>query len=201
MTIIAFNIRIIDSLNFVASKLSDFPKTFGLKELKKGYFPHYFNKKCNQNYVGRIPSKKHYGYNQMSGKDRKTFLEWYNERVSENYVFDFKKELKEYCRSDVDILRRSMLKFREDFLKLENIDPLQYVTIASVCMAIFKSNYMAPGDIAVFKDITTTETYSKKSIYWLDYMAEKEEVEIQHALNGGEFKIENVGKVDGYCCL
>ncbi len=32
------------SLNFVASSLATFPKTFGLSELKKGYFPHYFNK-------------------------------------------------------------------------------------------------------------------------------------------------------------
>ena len=39
----------------------------------------------------------------------------------------------------MDILRRSMLKFRDDFIALENIDPLQYVTIASVCMIICRS--------------------------------------------------------------
>jgi hypothetical protein len=37
-------LKIIDSMNFVAQPLSSFPKTFGLTELKKGYFPHYFNK-------------------------------------------------------------------------------------------------------------------------------------------------------------
>ena len=31
--------RFIDSINFVNAPLSTFPKTFGLKELKKGYFP------------------------------------------------------------------------------------------------------------------------------------------------------------------
>ena len=86
--------------------------------------------------------KKHYGYNQMKSDEREKFLKWYEERVNNNYVFDFNKELIEYCRSDVDILRRSMIKFREDFIELENIDPLIYITIASVCMSFYRANYM-----------------------------------------------------------
>ena len=86
-----------------------------MSELKKGYFPHYFKKECNEDYVGNIPSKKHYGYNQMKQDERTKFLKWYEERVRENYVFDFKKEILEYCRSDVDILRRGIMKLREDF--------------------------------------------------------------------------------------
>lgn len=112
--------------------LKAFPKTFGLDEFKKGYFPHYFNKECNKDCISPMPSKNHYGYNQMKSNEREQFLKWYNEHVNNDYVFDFKKELKEYCRSDVDILRRSMLKFRENFIKLENIDPHRYMTIASV---------------------------------------------------------------------
>src|SRR6266576_6984669 len=38
-------LKIIDSHNFVQAPLSAFPKTFGLTELKKGYFPHLFNTK------------------------------------------------------------------------------------------------------------------------------------------------------------
>ena len=174
MSMEVFKIRFIDSLNFVASTLAAFPKTFGLKELKKGYFPHYFNKECNQNYIGPIPDKEDYGYNQMSCSNRKAFLEWYQE----DYVFDFQKEILDYCRSDVDILRRSMMKFREDFIELENIDPLQYVTIASVCMAIYRGNYMPTDTIGVIKDVTCGETYSKISIAWLDWMNQN----IQHAL-------------------
>ena len=212
----SFGIKFIDSLNFVQMRLASFPKTFGLKELKKGYFPHYFNKKCNQNYVGPIPSKKHYGYDQMKEDERKSFHEWYNTRVKENYVFDFQKELIEYCRSDVDILRRSMMLFREEFIELENIDPLQYVTIAGVCMTIFRSNYLkskkitdedtkkthSKTSIAVVKDTTRQENYSKISIAWLDYLSQKHRIKIQHALNGGEKKLECLkGKlrIDGFC--
>ena len=191
--------RFIDSLNFVAAPLDSFPKTFGLKELKKGYFPHYFNKKCNQDYVGKIPSKKHFGCNRMSSSGRKAFDEWYQARVDENYVFDFKKELREYCRSDVDILRRSMLKFRNDFIELENIDPLLYITIASVCMTVYRCNYMPRDQIGVVKDATRDEKFSKISIAWLDWISERDGVNIEHALNGGEKNLKDIGKVDGFC--
>jgi hypothetical protein len=48
-------IKLIDSFSFIPMKPADFPKTFGLNELAKGYFPHLFNRKENQNYVGPSP--------------------------------------------------------------------------------------------------------------------------------------------------
>ena len=147
MEIAQFKIRFIDSINFVQSALSLFPKTFGFIDLKKGFFRHYFNKTCNRHYISPIPSKKNFGPDQMSKQKRKEFLEWYEK--NKDMTFNFQKELKEYCRSDVDILRRSMLKFREDFISMENIDPLQYIKIASVCNTIYRSNYMPAGSIYV----------------------------------------------------
>ena len=70
-----------------------------------------------------MPSKKHYGYNQMKPNERAKFLKWYDDRVSENYIFDFKKEILEYCRSDVDILKRGIMKLREDFIQLKTSIP------------------------------------------------------------------------------
>ena len=199
MEIPKLRIKIIDSLNFIQQPLSSFPKTFGLNELKKGYFPHYFNKTCNQNYIGMIPSKRHYGYNQMKTQDREKFLQWYDDRINENYVFDFKKEIIEYCRSDVDILRRCMLKFRQNFIDQENIDPLKYITIASVCMGIYRGNYMPKNTIAVVDNVVQTENHSELSIAWLDYISDKNKIKIQHALEGGEKCINNNLKVDGFC--
>ena len=196
------SIRFIDSLNFLQMPLKLFPKTFGMDELKKGYFPHTFNKECNKDYVGPMPSKKHYGYDQMKPDERTKFLKRYEECLSENYVFDFKKEILEYCRSDVDILRRGIMKLREDFIQLENIDPLRYITIASVCMTIYRSNYMTENTIAIVNEYTKTDNYSKMSIMWLSYMAKAKGLTIQHALNRGEKKLTIDGKtykVDGYC--
>ena len=73
MEIPKLSIRFIDSLNLLQMPLKSFPKTFGTNKLRKGYFPHYFNKPCNEKYVGSIPSKKHYGYNQMNPDGRNNF--------------------------------------------------------------------------------------------------------------------------------
>ena len=189
MEILKLSIRFTDSLNFLQMTLKAFPKTFGINELKKGYFPHYFNKECHKNYVGPIPSKKHYGYNQMRPDKITKFLKWYEECVSENYVFDFKKEILEYCRSDVDILRRGIMKLRENFIQLENIDPLHYITITSVCMIIYRSNYMPKKTIAIVPEYGKTDNFSKMSIMWLNYVSNG--VNIQHALNGGEKEFEH----------
>ena len=164
-------IRFIDSLNFIQKPLKDFPKTFNIIELKKGYFPHYFNKKCHENYVGQIPSKKHYGVDQMYPDKRSKFFKWYNDRISENYVFDFRKELIEYCRSDVDILRRSMTEFRKCFIETENIDPLRYVTITSVCVTIYRNRYMSSKTIAIVSE--AVDHFNKMSVIWLSYMSKK----------------------------
>merc|ERR1712147_236665 len=39
--------------------------------------------------------------------------------------------------------------------------------------------------------------YSQQSIQWLNYMSKSENINIQHAENGGEYRINNF-KVDGY---
>ena len=200
MEIPKLSIRFIDSLNFLQMPLKSFPKTFGMNELKKGFFCHYFNKKCNWNYVGPIPSKKHYGYNQMKPDERATFLKWYDDRVSENYIFDFQKEIIEYCRSDVDILRRGIMKLREAFIQLEKVDPLRYITIASVCMTIYRSNYMPKKTIAIVPESVKTDNFSKMSIMWWNYVSNGNS--IKHALNGGEKKLtidDKTYKVDGFC--
>ena len=189
----SIRLKIIDSSNFVQGPLSDFPKTFRLTELKKGYFPHLFNTKENENYVGSIPDKKYYCYNQMKPEARKKFLEWYLQKVQENYIFDMEKEIVEYCSSDVDILRKGSLQLREDFLDIANIDPFQYLTIASVCMAIYRSKYIWNNTIAVV-DEPIEEKYSKQSISWLNSLGNPN---IKHALNGGE-QIICGAKVDGF---
>ena len=110
-----FKIRIkfIDSLNFIPMALAKFPKTFGQDELCKGYFPHFFNKDENQDYVGPIPCQDDYGVNYKKPAEREAFMTWHQEQVENNYVFDFRHEILKYCRSDVDILAKCCLLYRE----------------------------------------------------------------------------------------
>ena len=212
------NIKIIDSHSFVASPLSAFPKTFGFNELKKGYFPHFFNTNENQNYVGPIPDIKYYGADTMSKPTREAFMKWYVEKFKENYVFDFQKEFVEYCISDANILRKGCIELRKQFLEIADVDPFQYITIASVCMAIYRSGFIADAKrvewidedeveqdevndglglyvhhnkIAFVKD-DRKEMYSKNSITWLNTFPN-----VHNALNGGEVTICGY-KVDGF---
>ncbi|XP_060868772.1 uncharacterized protein LOC132943701 [Metopolophium dirhodum] len=190
------NIKFIDSHNFIQSKLSEFPKTFGLKEAKKGYFPHFFNTPENQRYVGPLPDKTHYGYNSMTTKHRAAFINWHDELINKNYVFDFQLELEEYCNSDVDILRRGCLELRKQFLDVCNIDPFKYITIASVCMAIYRQSDLSGGTIAVVQNVKK-DNFSDDSIKWLKSKILNENKNIKHALNGGEVTICGA-RVDGY---
>ncbi len=195
-----FNIKFIDSLNFIPMSLAKFPQTFNLDELRKGYFPHLFNKKENQDYIGPIPPEPYYMPNGMKPKEREAFQKWHKEQRESGYVFDFAKEITEYCASDVDILRRSCMEFRELFRSMTGIDPFEKcLTIASACYLVYCTNFLNEDDIIM---IVTPERYlrAKQSITgakWLSYVAEKEGIRIQHSRNGGE---KRVGRhsLDGY---
>ena len=149
------HIKVIDSLNFLPMKLSKLPEVFGLKELKKGWFPHFFNTQENQRYIGSYPDPKYYGCDLMGNEEREKCLAWLESK--ENCVFDFKKEMLNYCRSDVDILRQACLKFRDllmsatgDCIRDERgkpkwtgaVDPFDSVTIASVCMNVYRTKFL-----------------------------------------------------------
>ena len=86
-------ITIKDTLNFLPMPLASIPDAFGFPELKKGYFPHFFNTKANQEYVGPLPDHHEYGTSSMKPSARKHFFEWYNPLKLANYQFDFKKEI------------------------------------------------------------------------------------------------------------
>ena len=200
MTIPMFNIKFIDSLNFIPMSLAKFPKTFGQDELCKGYFPHLFNKEENQNYVGPIPCQNDYGVNFMKPGERKAFIAWHKEQVESNYLFDFQKEIVKYCRSDVDIMRKCCLLFREMLRDETGIDPFgKSLTIASYCHEVYRTNFLKEDTIAIFTHDRQLKTkQSNMAVKWLSYVMEKEDIHIQHVRNGGEKRVGRYS-LDGYC--
>jgi len=134
------NIQIIDSLNFFPMKLSKLPATFGLEGVRKGDFPHLFNVSANYGYVGPYPDISYYGLDQRNTSERQQLMEWH--ATVKDTTFDFEKELLEYCRTDVRILAEACLKFRTLLLQIGNVDPFNYISIASTCMAVFKTNFL-----------------------------------------------------------
>ena len=74
----------------------------------------------------------------MTTKERQEFLAWYEELQNADYVFEFEKEVEQYCRSGVDILRQCCLEFKKLMEETGNLDPFKNcVTIASACNPVF----------------------------------------------------------------
>ena len=142
-------VKFIDSMCFLQMALSGFTKAFGLKELKKGFFPHFFNTTENQEYVGEVPSQDYYDPQGMSKSRREEFEKWHKERREEGYVFDFQKELVSYCQSDVRLLKEGCMKFQEDFESLAKFNPMaQCITIASACNVYYRKMCLIEKTIA-----------------------------------------------------
>jgi hypothetical protein len=172
------NITLIDSYNYLSNPLSTIPKMFGLQELSKGYFPHYFNIHPFQHYKGPIPDKEWYGYREKKPADQKAFIEWHDAQVAAKVEFDFQAEMKKYCHSDVDILRRGFQKFRELFIQMTDVttgkelgtDPLLYMTIAAFAYdGVYRRHYLLPDTIKYVGRLKRGN-YSAISIEWMEHV-------------------------------
>ncbi|XP_030757090.1 uncharacterized protein LOC115882961 [Sitophilus oryzae] len=195
------NVKFLDSLNYFPMALSKLPKAFGLTELKKGYFPHLFNTVGHQKYVGPMPSIEYYDPDNMKVEDREKFIKWYEERVAENYMFDFEKEFVEYCVSDVDILTQACLKFRKLMIDEGNVCPFtEASTLPSACNKIFRRNFLQPETIGIIpkNGYRLCDNQSKIALQWLLWEEKERGVEIIHAAKQQESIVAGC-KVDGFC--
>ena len=93
-------VRLIDFFNFMNFGFAKFPATFGLQEMKKGYFPHWANTDKYWNYIGPYLDMSFYHPDSMREESREQFISWYNEKVQRGEEFNFQKEMESYCRSD-----------------------------------------------------------------------------------------------------
>ncbi len=139
-----------DSINHIASSLDGLPTMFGLdtSQFKKGFFPYTFNTHENQKYIGNIPAVKYFEPDSMMPLKRKEFYEWYASQ--KHFVYDFEKELTEYCISDVKILKGALQVYRDNAIDFnQGLDPMTSTTIASYCMKVFRTNCLQEETIAV----------------------------------------------------
>ncbi len=192
------SIRVIDSFNFLPMALAELPKAFGETELEKGYFPHHFNKLENANYDGPWPDAYFYGPALMKPSKRDAFYAWYSKQVGK--VFNMEEEILRYCRSDVYVLMSCCLRFEELFFEVTSVKPFNVaVTLAAACMHVYRRNFLKPETIALIPPggYHREEIQSNMALKWLMYISESQNIEIQHARNGGEKRISSY-KVDGW---
>lgn len=208
------SVTFLDSLNHIASSLAAFPKTFGLDEskFKKGEFPHLFNRPENQDYVGPIPAIEFYEPEKKSvsqthkdgvvcakGCGYCDFKKWYDAQEGE---YDFKKELIEYCHSDVDILAQSMEVYIRDGIAENNIHPLTCVTCASYALKVYRTNHMPTLEEVDAKEGHKTEhtptINTGEGTEWahkrgpLSVLTRAEYADIKRAFSGGRTEVFNL---------
>ena len=200
-----------DSLCFLPMPLSAFTATFNLGELKKGYFPHEFNTPKNQDYVGPIPTLKYYDPEGLDSKTKKVLEDWHAEQVRNHVEFDFKKELEEYCQSDVALLQGGCEAFCTEFEQHAGFNPFaRCVTIASACNLYWRKFHL-PADTIAVKPLQCWRgaqvNQSLKALQWLYYCEHQLPKEgacadrIKHVRNGGEQSVVTTTDsyfVDGY---
>ena len=109
----------------------------------------------------------------MNTKERQEFLRWYEELTNAEYVFDFETEIEEYCRSDVGILRRCCLQFKQLMEEVCNLDPFKYcVTIASACNRVFRQEFLEEDTIGLIpaQGYQPARKYSVMALQWLAWI-------------------------------
>ena len=124
--------------------LSAFPKTFGLTELKRGYFPHLFNTSENQEYLGAIPDQHYYMPEVMSVSGCKAFETWHAQQAG---TLNFAEELMAYCESDVKLLKEGCLTFKRLFEQQARFNSFDHMTIAPACNRDLRQNRMEANTI------------------------------------------------------
>ena len=197
-----------DSLCFLPFALASFPATFGLTELCKGYFPHLFNTRANQTYVGPVPALPFYDPDGMAPKKREAFVRWHAERVTEGYVFDLKRDMQNYCESDVKMLKAGCQKFVEEFRGETEFDPTEKcITIASACNRYWRKCHLTPETVAVqppngWKGSQTNQsTKARRWLAWTNHRLRRDAAleadRVRYVDNGGEVRVENL-LVDGF---
>ena len=175
-------VRFIDSLSFFAMLLSAFPKTFGLTELKKGYFPRLFNLPEHQDYVGPVPSMDYYIPESMSPKGRKAFETWHADQRKNNVEFHFAEELVQYCESDVRLLKEGCMTFKTLFEEQTGFNPFEHVTIASACNRDLRINRMIPNSIASepvngWRNQINQSVVAKEWLHYCDHQLRQQSLE------------------------
>ena len=138
-------LKFIHSLCFLPMPLASFPSTFNLTELKKGFFPHLFNTRDHQQYVGRIPDLEFYDPDGMMAKKKDELTRWHADQVRRNVTFNFRQEMIEYCKSDVALLKAGCEAFQQEFERQAGFNPMaKCITIASACNLYWRKHHLTP---------------------------------------------------------
>ena len=115
----------------------------------------------------------------MSPEGKQALEKWHQEQRDKDVVFDFQKELVEYCESDVRLLKQGCLTFKRLFEAQAGFNPFDHITIASACNRDLRMNRMIPNSIASepVRGWKNSINHSNVAIEWLTWCAQEQSSE------------------------
>lgn len=200
-------LRFLDTFNYFKFPLKSLPRLFDIAEESKGFFPHKFHTQETQFFVGDVPDAEQFDYSRMNEKTQQEFTLWHREQQRQ-ICYNLREHLITYCKTDVRILRKSIIIFHNEIMaETQGIAPFQNsITISSLVNRIFRSKHLN----FYSNNLTATPTYawrladkqSEIALKWLHFLSLRSSVPIQSSYNGREIKIyvdfNRFYKVDGY---
>ncbi|XP_055339082.1 uncharacterized protein LOC129588742 [Paramacrobiotus metropolitanus] len=130
----------------------------------------------------------------MNKKSKESFMRWREtESKAKGNLFDFRKEVEDYCRMDVTISRKCCQQFRYLFRKISNgLCPfVAAITIAGVCIQYWKSFILKPDQIKLLPHRIHARNRNQSEVAkkWLAWMVREEECVIESVLTGAKHQI------------
>ncbi len=75
---------------------------------------------------------------------------------------EFQRKMVKYCRADVVVLSKTILKFKKLFQDRLDINPFRYITLASLCMSIYRGNFLEDKTIVANEQNKPVSTVCKE---------------------------------------
>lgn len=130
------NVKLVDSLSLIPTKLKNFNKMFELGEVEKELFPYELitEESLEEKYLNMIDIK-----NYFNETDYNEFLNQ-NKALINNNKIDIKKLTVKYCSRDCEVLLLGLNKFQDMTKELFNISGLNFLTISGMSYYVMKQN-------------------------------------------------------------
>ena len=131
---------------------------------------------------GQFPPLCLFGVSSVKNSELKSLLTWHENQRS-NYFstgqrYNFKKEIVDYCRADVHLLKQGVQKFRSLIRDIcSGVDPFQIAcTAASSCNYIYRQFFMPENSIAILpiNGYRTQDSSSFPANQWLAWIEKRE---------------------------
>nr|QWO71388.1 DNA polymerase [Termitomyces sp. T70a] len=153
-----YSLNFRDSFLLLPSSLRKLAKSFDVEE--KGIFPYkfLFNNNVPLNYKGPVPS-----YNYFRDIDLETYNLYCKSITGNNW--DLKKETKKYCEQDVIALHSVIDKFNLLIFRNNRVNAINYPTLSSLAMAIYRSNFFNENNYKIPKIIGNVYDFIKKGYF------------------------------------